>query len=108
MTKCGSAHKISQVAPGSIAEEFGIEPGDSLLLVNGQKVEDVLNIELARRIKAHNEAQLRSFLTGDLKELNVCFKNGAYKATLMLAGSILEAVLIDWLSEIHHKDLSGA
>ena len=41
MTKCGSAHKISQVAPGSIAEEFGIEPGDSLLLVNGQKEEDV-------------------------------------------------------------------
>ena len=69
-----------------------------------QKVEDVLNIELARRIKAHNEAQLRSFLSVVLKELNVCFKNGAYKATLMLAGSILEAVLIDWLSEIHHKD----
>ena len=43
MTKCGSAHKISQVAPGSIAEEFGIEPGDSLLLVNGQKVEDVFD-----------------------------------------------------------------
>ena len=34
-----------------------------------------------------------------LKELNICFKNKAYKAALILAGSILEAVLIDWLSE---------
>jgi len=63
-------------------------------------VEDVLNIELANTIKAHNEEQLRTFLTDDLRELNTCYKNKAYKATLILAGSILETVLIDWLSEI--------
>ena len=69
-----------------------------------EKVEDILNIELAATIKMHNETQLRSFLVDDLKELNTCFSGGAYKATLILAGSILEAVLIDWLSEIDGVD----
>ncbi len=69
-----------------------------------ENVEDILNIELAATIKMHNETQLRSFLTDDLKELNTCFSGGAYKATLILAGSILEAVLIDWLSEIKGVD----
>ena len=67
-------------------------------------IEDILNLELADRIVAYREDQLRSFLSEDLRELNTCFKGKAYKATLILAGSILEAVLIDWLSEIDHKN----
>lgn len=43
MTRENSAHKISLVTPGSIAEEYGIEPGDSLLLINGKEVEDVFD-----------------------------------------------------------------
>ena len=43
MTKNGSVHKIRMVTPGSIAEEYGIEPGDSLLSINGQEVEDVFD-----------------------------------------------------------------
>lgn len=69
-----------------------------------EAIEDILNVEMASKIKVHNEEQLRRFLTDDLRELNTCYKGKAYKATLILAGSILEAVLIDWLSEIHHKD----
>ena len=55
-------------------------------------------------MKLHNEEQLKTFLMNDLKELNVCYKGKAYKAALILAGSILEAVLIDWLSEIKGVD----
>lgn len=66
--------------------------------------EDILSEELASRIKAFREDQLRAFLKDDLKELNTCFRHKAYKATLILAGSILEAVLIDWLSDIHGKN----
>ncbi len=69
-----------------------------------ENIEDILNIEVANNIKVHNEEVLRAFLTDDLRELNTCYKNKAYKATLILAGSILEAVLIDWLSEIKHID----
>lgn len=36
-------HIISSVAPGSIAQEMGIEPGDSLLEVNGKSPEDVFD-----------------------------------------------------------------
>lgn len=36
-------HKIEKIESGSIAEELMIEPGDILLSVNGQKVEDVFD-----------------------------------------------------------------
>ncbi len=36
-------HKIRCVESGSIAEEYGIEPGDSLLSVNGNTIEDVFD-----------------------------------------------------------------
>ena len=35
-----------------------------------------------------------------MNELRACFNAKAYKAAIILAGSILEAFLIDWLSEI--------
>lgn len=40
MTK---GHKISRVLPGSIAEEMGVEPGMSLISINGTVVEDVFD-----------------------------------------------------------------
>lgn len=36
-------HKIKAVEPGSIADETGVEPGDELISVNGQPVEDVFD-----------------------------------------------------------------
>ncbi len=36
-------HRISRVLPDSIAEELGLEPGDRLVSVNGQPVEDVFD-----------------------------------------------------------------
>ncbi len=38
-----NAHRISAVAPGSIAEELGVEAGDFLLGINDQEVEDVFD-----------------------------------------------------------------
>ncbi len=48
--------------------------------------------------------KLSNILTDDLKELDICYTAKAYKATLILAGAILEALLLDWLSEIDGKD----
>ncbi len=69
-----------------------------------EKVEDILEMELLGTLKVHSTNQLQEMLHDDWKELNDCFRVGAYKATLILAGSILEAVLIDWLSEIKGHD----
>ena len=43
MRKKEQEHLIQTVYPGSIAEELGIEPGDVLLKINGQKIEDVFD-----------------------------------------------------------------
>ncbi len=37
------AHQIKSVAPGSIGEELGLEPGDKLLEINKETIEDVLD-----------------------------------------------------------------
>ena len=36
-------HVIASVEPGSIAEELELEPGDMLLEINGNKIEDVFD-----------------------------------------------------------------
>ena len=38
-----SGHIIKQVLPGSIGEELELEPGDRVLEVNGEKIEDVFD-----------------------------------------------------------------
>ena len=41
MKKC--RHIVGSVVSGSIAEELGIEPGDEVLSVNDQPIEDVFD-----------------------------------------------------------------
>ncbi len=38
-------HKITQVAPGSIGEELELEPGDILLTIDGNEIEDIFDYE---------------------------------------------------------------
>lgn len=69
-----------------------------------ERIEDVLEIELLEKIKVYSTNQIQKLLHDDWTELNKCFGVGAYKATLILAGSILEALLIDWISELDGQD----
>ena len=43
MKKKDHRHRVSAVETGSIAEELGIEPGDLLLAVNDQEIEDIFD-----------------------------------------------------------------
>lgn len=43
MKKKTYEHKIKEVVPGSIAEELELAPGDAVLSVNGQPIEDVFD-----------------------------------------------------------------
>jgi putative radical SAM enzyme (TIGR03279 family) len=38
-------HTIAKVLPGSIAEEMGLEPGDSILSINGTEMEDIFDYQ---------------------------------------------------------------
>ena len=42
--KTGKGHRISKVEPGGIGEEMGMEPGDLLLSINGEEIEDIFDI----------------------------------------------------------------
>ncbi len=70
--------------------------------------EPVLDPDLANDVKVCQKDPMQAVLKNDIAELNVCFAGGAYKATLFLAGGILEAVLLDWLSERDGKNYFSA
>ena len=38
-------HTIKSIVPGSIAEEMGIEPGDKLISIDGQEIEDIFDYQ---------------------------------------------------------------
>ncbi len=38
-------HIIKEILPGSISEELELEPGDELLAINGQKIEDIFDYQ---------------------------------------------------------------
>ena len=38
-----NGHKITEVAPGSIAEELELEAGDILMTIDGEELEDIFD-----------------------------------------------------------------
>lgn len=59
-----------------------------------------LKNECINRLENKNFLALKELLENDFTELKVCYDHKAYKAAVILAGSILEAFVIDWLSEL--------
>ena len=48
-------HIVKSLMPGGIGEELGIEPGDKLLAINGNEIQDVFDREAGRgRVGAGN------------------------------------------------------
>lgn len=60
--------------------------------------------ELLEKIKSTKLALIKEIVEADFKEIKKCVNQEAYKATIILCGSILEAVLLDWLSEIKKRN----
>lgn len=69
-------------------------------------VTEILQAELIETIKLNNEELLRSQIRNDLREFNACYEAGSYKAAILMVGCILEAFLIDWLSNWMAKIIS--
>lgn len=47
---------------------------------------------------------IQKLLSDDAKELISCLEVGAYKACMILCGSILETILLDWPSELENTN----
>lgn len=60
--------------------------------------------ELHSQLQETKNIQIRELFEVDLHEIEKCYKAGAYKACLVLCGSLLEALVLDWLSEIDNRD----
>ena len=67
-------------------------------------IEDLLNEELITKALRCRNQRAHEIIISDIEEIKKCFEAKAYKATLIMAGSVLEAFLIDWLSELERKD----
>lgn len=65
-----------------------------------ESLEDILDAELISKAKNSKDETLCKILEEDLNEINACYKAKAYKATLILCGSVLEAFILDWLNEL--------
>lgn len=66
-----------------------------------QSIAAIFNLECLETILNRRQDEFTRMVRQDVEELKLCFHSKAYKATLIMAGSVLEAVLIDWLSEKH-------
>ncbi len=61
-------------------------------------------IEELEVLRMFKKDVIEKVIQGDLKELNTCIDKKLYKSFLILSGSVLEAFLLDWMSEVEKKD----
>lgn len=79
-----TTHKIATVAPGSIAEELELEPGDVILAINDQEIEDIFDYHylvedeyLVMLVEKPGGEQWELEIEKDMDEdLGITFENG--------------------------------
>lgn len=64
----------------------------------------MINEDILSAISKMKNRAIKELINDDLKEVEVCFDNKAYKSAIILCGSILEAILLDWLAEYEDTD----
>lgn len=69
-----------------------------------QSIVSIFNTECLDKVLEKKSELFSEMVRQDIEELRACFKAKAYKATLIMAGSILEAILIDWLNDMSGKN----
>ena len=63
-----------------------------------------LGSDCLARLKHKNDMMLKTLIENDFAELKICYEHKAYKAAIIMAGSLLEVFIIDWISEIDRQD----
>ncbi|MGN0372293.1 MAG: DUF512 domain-containing protein [Enterocloster sp.] len=83
MRKKLRGHRISQVDSGSIGEELELEPGDELLTINGNEIEDVFDYEyyvnspsMTMVVRKANGEEWELDIENEYEDLGLTFENG--------------------------------
>lgn len=83
MSKKLTGHVISKVDPGSIGEELELEPGDAVLTINGNVVEDIFDYEfyvnspsMVMVVRKANGEEWELDIENDYEDLGLTFENG--------------------------------
>ncbi|MBL5980801.1 hypothetical protein NAAC61_01080 [Petrotoga sp. 8T1HF07.NaAc.6.1] len=63
---------------------------------------------IRRMLKGIKNEKLAELLYQDLKDVDLCISVGAWKPALVLCGSILEAILSDWLESMPPEEIQKA
>lgn len=76
-------HVIKSIDTGSIAEELGLEPGDRLLTIDGQELEDIFDYEyyinsesILMVVLKQNGEEWELEIEHDYEDLGITFENG--------------------------------
>ena len=72
--------------------------------ISEKQVQKEFVLEEIETVRLYKKELIASLLKDDLVEINHCLDVDAYKSTLILCGSILEAILLDWISEIEQRN----
>lgn len=75
-------HRIAGIAPGSIAEEMELEPGDVVLSINGQEIEDIFDYEyyvdspsLLMLVRKADGEEWELDIENEYEDLGITFEN---------------------------------
>jgi hypothetical protein len=69
-----------------------------------KQVQKEFVLEKLDNVRLYKRELISRLVTDDFSEISRCLTVSAYKSTLILSGSILEAFLLDWLSDIDQKN----
>lgn len=78
-----NGHKITAVAPGSIGEELELEPGDILLTIDGEEIEDIFDYDymtdsesFVMVVRKQNGEEWELEIESGGEDLGLTFENG--------------------------------
>ena len=68
------------------------------------RLQDSFLLEELEKLRISKRVIIEKLIKDDLKELKVSIDKGLYKSSMVICGSILEAIILDWLSETEKHD----
>lgn len=106
--------EITQIKSKNIFETLFLQKRENLVeKINKELFDDAIPskpiqkeflVEELENLRVWKRDIIEKILRTDFSELEKCKQNKLYKSFLILSGSILEAFLLDWISEIENKN----